>query len=31
MDPEVIARLLDRNTGNGSLAVLSPRERGSSR
>jgi DNA-binding NarL/FixJ family response regulator len=27
MDPEVIARLLARNTGNGSLAVLSPRER----
>ena len=27
MDPEVISRLLARNTGNGSLAALSPRER----
>ena len=27
MDPEVIARLLARNTGNGTLAALSPRER----
>ena len=27
MDPEVIARLLDRNTGNGNLTALSPRER----
>jgi DNA-binding NarL/FixJ family response regulator len=27
MDPEVISRLLARNTGDGSLAVLSPRER----
>jgi DNA-binding NarL/FixJ family response regulator len=27
MDPEVIARLLDRNSGNGALAALSPRER----
>ena len=27
MDPEVIARLLARNTGDGSLATLSPRER----
>ena len=27
MDPEVIARLLARNTGNASLGVLSPRER----
>ena len=27
MDPEVIARLLARNTGDGSLSVLSPRER----
>ena len=27
MDPEVIARLLARNTGDGSLAALSPRER----
>jgi len=27
MDPEVIARLLDRNSGNGALAGLSPRER----
>jgi DNA-binding NarL/FixJ family response regulator len=27
MDPEVIARLLARNTGNASLSVLSPRER----
>ena len=27
MDPEVIARLLARNTGNISLDVLSPRER----
>jgi DNA-binding NarL/FixJ family response regulator len=27
MDPEVIARLLARNTGNVSLNVLSPRER----
>ena len=27
MDPEVIARLLARNSGDGSLAVLSPRER----
>jgi len=27
MDPEVIARLLDRNSGNGALTALSPRER----
>ncbi|HXL87845.1 MAG TPA: response regulator transcription factor [Streptosporangiaceae bacterium] len=27
MDPEVISRLLARNTGNDSLTVLSPRER----
>ena len=27
MDPEVIARLLARNTGDGNLAALSPRER----
>ncbi len=27
MDPEVIARLLARNTGDGSLAALTPRER----
>jgi DNA-binding NarL/FixJ family response regulator len=27
MDPEVISRLLARNSGNGSLSVLSPRER----
>jgi DNA-binding NarL/FixJ family response regulator len=27
MDPEVIARLFARNTSNGSLAALSPRER----
>jgi DNA-binding NarL/FixJ family response regulator len=27
MDPEVIARLLDRNTGNRAVATLSPRER----
>jgi DNA-binding NarL/FixJ family response regulator len=27
MDPEVISRLLARNTGDGSLTVLSPRER----
>ena len=27
MDPEVIARLLARNTGDGSLTALSPRER----
>ena len=27
MDPEVIARLLARNTGDGTLATLSPRER----
>ena len=27
MDPEVIARLFARNTGNGNLAALSPRER----
>jgi DNA-binding NarL/FixJ family response regulator len=27
MDPEVIARLLDRDATNGALAVLSPRER----
>ena len=27
MDPEVISRLLARNTGNGTLMVLSPRER----
>jgi len=27
MDPEVIARLLDRNSGDGALAALSPRER----
>ena len=27
MDPEVIARLLARNTGDGGLATLSPRER----
>ena len=27
MDPEVIARFLARNTGDGSLATLSPRER----
>ena len=27
MDPEVIARLLDRNSGDGALATLSPRER----
>jgi DNA-binding NarL/FixJ family response regulator len=27
MDPEVIARLLARNTGEGTLAALSPRER----
>ncbi|HYZ57951.1 MAG TPA: response regulator transcription factor [Streptosporangiaceae bacterium] len=27
MDPEVIARLLARNTGNGAVAALSPRER----
>ena len=27
MDPEVIARLLNRNSGNGALAGLSPRER----
>jgi DNA-binding NarL/FixJ family response regulator len=27
MDPEVISRLLARNTGNGTLTVLSPRER----
>jgi len=27
MDPEVIARLLARNAGDGTLAVLSPRER----
>ena len=27
MDPEVISRLLARNTGDGSLSVLSPRER----
>jgi len=28
MDPEVIARLLARNTGDGNLAALSPRTRG---
>ena len=27
MDPEVIARLLDRNSGNVALGTLSPRER----
>ena len=27
MDPEVIARLLARNTGNASIGALSPRER----
>jgi DNA-binding NarL/FixJ family response regulator len=27
MDPEVIARLLDRNSADGALAALSPRER----
>jgi len=27
MDPEVIARLLDRNSGNAALGTLSPRER----
>ncbi len=27
LDPEVIARLLDRNSGDGALAALSPRER----
>jgi DNA-binding NarL/FixJ family response regulator len=27
MDPEVIARLLDRNSGNAALTTLSPRER----
>ena len=27
MDPEVIARLLARNTGDGTLAALSPRKR----
>ena len=27
MDPEVIARLLDRNSANGAVATLSPRER----
>ncbi|HEU5420811.1 MAG TPA: response regulator transcription factor [Streptosporangiaceae bacterium] len=27
MDPEVIARLLDSNSGNGALTALSPRER----
>ena len=27
MDPEVIARLLDRNSGDGAVATLSPRER----
>jgi DNA-binding NarL/FixJ family response regulator len=27
MDPEVIARLLDRNASDGALATLSPRER----
>jgi DNA-binding NarL/FixJ family response regulator len=27
MDPEVIARLLTRNSGNGAVATLSPRER----
>ena len=27
MDPEVIAQLLARNTGDGKLAALSPRER----
>jgi DNA-binding NarL/FixJ family response regulator len=27
MDPEVIARLLDRNSGNSALTALSPRER----
>ena len=27
MDPEVIARLLDRNSGDGAVAALSPRER----
>ena len=27
MDPEVIARLLDRNSALGAVAVLSPRER----
>jgi DNA-binding NarL/FixJ family response regulator len=27
MDPEVISRLLARNTGDGTLSVLSPRER----
>jgi len=27
MDPEVIARLLVRNSGNGAVATLSPRER----
>jgi DNA-binding NarL/FixJ family response regulator len=27
MDPEVIARLLARNTGNVSIGALSPRER----
>ena len=27
MDPEVIARLLARNTGNASVGALSPRER----
>jgi DNA-binding NarL/FixJ family response regulator len=27
MDPEVIARLLDRNSGDGAVTTLSPRER----
>jgi len=27
MDPEVIARLLDRNSAQGAVATLSPRER----
>jgi DNA-binding NarL/FixJ family response regulator len=27
MDPEVVARLLDRNSGNVALGTLSPRER----
>jgi len=27
MDPEVIAQLLDRNSADGALATLSPRER----
>jgi DNA-binding NarL/FixJ family response regulator len=28
MDPEVIAQLLDRNSADGALATISPRERG---